>query len=115
MKNFIIVFAIAALSGLGVGSGGLLVIYLTLVENVPQLNAQGINLIFFILASISSLIFSIPRRRIPYSAVILMSAIGICGSLIGTNLTTIISADVLRKIFGFMLVASGILALMKKK
>ena len=47
--NAVTSFLIAVLSGLGVGSGGLLVIYLTLVEKVPQLTAQGTNLIFFIL------------------------------------------------------------------
>ena len=106
--------AIAALSGLGVGSGGLLVIYLTLVKNLPQLTAQGVNLIFFILASLSSLIFSFTKRRIPIGAVAVMSLIGIIGSLTGTWLAAIIPPELLRKIFGVMLVGSGILALSKK-
>lgn len=38
---------IAILTGLGVGSGGLLVIYLTLVSGIDQPVAQGINLLFF--------------------------------------------------------------------
>ena len=114
MKDFIVIFIIAALSGLGVGSGGLLVIYLTLIEKVPQLTAQGANLIFFILASLSSLIFNLPKRRIPYGAVLLMSALGICGSLAGTYFASVIPAEVLRKIFGFMLVGSGLFALKKR-
>ena len=114
MKDFIVIFIIAALSGLGVGSGGLLVIYLTLIEKVPQLTAQGANLIFFILASLSSLIFNLPKRRIPYGAVLVMSVLGIGGSLIGTHFAAILPAEILRKIFGVMLVGSGIFALKKK-
>jgi len=114
MKDFIVVFIIAALSGLGVGSGGLLVIYLTLIEKVPQLTAQGANLIFFILASLASLVFNLPKRRIPYGAVILMSVLGIVGSLIGTHFAAALPAEVLRKIFGVMLVGSGLYALKKK-
>ena len=115
MKDFIAIFVIAALSGLGVGSGGLLVIYLTLINKMPQLAAQGANLIFFILASLASLIFNLPKRRIPYGAVFVMSALGICGSFLGTYLASILSAEVLRKIFGAMLVGSGLYALKSKK
>lgn len=114
MKDFIVVFIIAALSGLGVGSGGLLVIYLTLIEKVAQLTAQGANLIFFILATSASLILNLPKRRIPIGAVVIMSALGICGSFVGTHFASILPSEVLRKIFGFMLVGSGIYALKKK-
>ena len=114
MKDFIVIFIIAALSGLGVGSGGILVIYLTLIEKAPQLTAQGANLIFFILASLASLIFNLPKRRIPYGAVILMSVLGICGSFAGTHFASVLPAEILRKIFGFMLIGSGFYALKKK-
>ena len=114
MKDFAIIFIIAALSGLGVGSGGLLVIYLTLIEKVSQLTAQGANLIFFILATSASLILNLPKRRVPAGAVLIMSALGICGSFVGTYFATLLPAEALRKIFGFMLVGSGIFALKKK-
>ncbi len=113
--NAVTSFLIAVLSGLGVGSGGLLVIYLTLVEKVPQLTAQGTNLIFFILASLSSLIFNLSKRRIPFGAVAIMAVLGICGSLVGTRLATLFSPEILKKIFGFMLVGSGIYSLVAKK
>lgn len=109
-----IIFVIAILSGLGVGSGGLLVIYLTLVEKVPQLTAQGTNLIFFILASLSSLLFTFTKRRIPFGAVVIMGVLGICGSLIGTHLTAVLQPDTIKKLFGFMLIGSGIYTLAKK-
>lgn len=113
MLDSIIIFIIAALSGLGVGSGGLLVIYLTLIKNTPQLAAQGANLIFFILASLSSLLFNLPKRRIPFGAVAVMTALGIAGSFAGTYFASLLSPYVLRKIFGFMLVLSGLYAIKK--
>ena len=114
MLDFAAIFIIAALSGIGVGSGGLLVIYLTLARGIPQLTAQGANLIFFILASASSLIFNLGKRKIPFLAVGIMSVIGILGSLTGTYLASLLSPEILRKIFGFMLVGSGLFAFKKK-
>ena len=108
------VFIIALLSGLGVGSGGLLVIYLTLIENTEQLAAQGANLVFFILASLSSTLLSAKKRRIPLLAVILMAAVGISGSLMGSFTATLIPAAALRKIFGATLTCFGVAALKKK-
>ncbi len=114
MKEFIIPLFIAVLSGLGVGSGGLLVIYLTFVEKAPQLSAQGINLIFFICASLSSVIFNFKRRNIPVKLVLLMGAMGILGSFLGTKLALLIQESVIRKIFGAMLILSGFSAFRKK-
>ena len=48
-------FGVAILSGLGVGSAGLLVVFLTAVLQVPQLTAQGMNLVFFLFSSGSAL------------------------------------------------------------
>jgi uncharacterized membrane protein YfcA len=39
---------IAILSGLGVGSGGLFVVWLTMVEGVDAIEARGLNLLFFV-------------------------------------------------------------------
>ena len=44
-------FIIALLSGMGIGSGGLFVIYLTFMTNADQLSAQGANLLFFLFSS----------------------------------------------------------------
>ena len=38
----------AVAGALGLGGGGVLVLYLTLGMHVPQLRAQGINLLFFL-------------------------------------------------------------------
>lgn len=114
MKEFIIPLLIAVLSGLGVGSGGLLVIYLTLVEGLPQLSAQGINLVFFISASLSSVIFNFKKRNVPIKLVLLMGSVGVLGAFLGTKLALVINEEITRKIFGALLILSGISAFLKK-
>lgn len=114
MKIAIASLIIALLSGMGIGSGGLLVIYLTLLEKVPQLTAQGINLLFFIFASASSLLLHITKRRLYVGAILIMGSCGIIGSLLGSAVAANISAQLLGKIFGAMLVISGVLSLRQR-
>lgn len=114
MKTFIASLIIALLSGMGVGSGGLLVIYLTLIESVPQLTAQGINLLFFLFAAASSLLLHIMKRKIYGGIVLILSLCGIVGSLLGSFVASSLPSHILGKIFGAMLVISGVLSLRKK-
>ena len=114
MKLFIVSLIIAVLSGLGVGSGGLLVIYLSLFESMPQIEAQGINLLFFMFAAASSLCYNFVKRHIFVGAVLIMSISGMIGSVIGSYISSIIPAQMLKMIFGGMLVFSGIIATKKE-
>ena len=113
MKTVLVSLVIALLSGMGVGSGGLLVIYLSLAENVPQLTAQGINLLFFLFASSASLLVHILKRKIYIGAIVVMSLFGIFGSVFGSLVAANLPSDLLRKLFGGMLVISGIISFRK--
>lgn len=104
---------IGILAGLGIGSGGLLVIWLTVLDGADQLSAQGINLIFFVLASASSLFFHLKSRKILYKSVIFMAAAGVAGTLIGTHFTKFIHPDILRRIFALMLIFAGCVSLVR--
>ena len=44
-------FLTAVLSGLGIGSAGIFVLYLTLVAGYAQPEAQALNLLFFLLSA----------------------------------------------------------------
>jgi len=110
-----ITFLLAALSGMGVGGGGLFVIYLSLFTDTPQLVAQGMNLLFFLFSSGASVTVHLRARRICYPAVGVMTLFGIVGALLGAFLTTRLPSHLLRQIFGGMLVISGILALRQKE
>ena len=111
MKTFIISLIIAILSGMGVGGGGLLVIYLTLFENVEQIIAQGANLCFFVAAGVASTIYNIKKKKIVWKTTLILSASGLVFSLLGAWIAGIINPGILRKIFGGMLIIGGLSSL----
>ncbi|MBR2388602.1 MAG: sulfite exporter TauE/SafE family protein [Clostridia bacterium] len=113
--SIIVAFIISVLSGLGVGGGGLFVIYLALFTNTPQLTVQGINLAFFLFSASASLVIHLQKRRIFFLAVCIMSLFGIAGAIAGSFLSSKIDESLLRKAFGVMLVLSGSISLFKKQ
>jgi uncharacterized membrane protein YfcA len=104
---------IAVLSGMGIGSGGLLVLYLTAIRNAPQLHAQGINLLFFIFASAASLCIHLARRNISLPTVLLIAAGGLLGSLFGTRLALSLPSELVSRLFGAFLVLAGVMTLVR--
>lgn len=115
MIAFLIPFAVAVLSGLGVGGGGLFVIYLALFTDTPQLLAQGMNLLFFLFSSSAALTVHVTHRRLYPTLILLLVLSGLVGALLGSFLAEHINALLLRRIFGIMLVTTGIFALKKKE
>ena len=113
LLDIIVSFAIAMLSGLGIGSGGLLVIYLTLLGNVPQLRAQGINLVFFLFAAGASMLAHLAHRKLIAPLCILLITAGLPGAMIGASLAAVLPAALLRRLFGAFLITAGALTLTK--
>ena len=107
-------FIVSILAGIGVGGGGLIVIYLTLVKGMPQIEAQGINLLFFIAAGSSAFIVHLKKRNIEKKALVLMIVSGSVGAVIGSILVNIISPGIIRIIFSIFLIASGTTELFSK-
>ncbi len=114
MSDAIFGFAAALLSGLGIGSGGLLVIYLTLAENYEQITAQGLNLLFFLFSSGAAMLFHVTKRKINYSTVLFLVIFALFGVLIGTLLLKRLGGEAVRRVFGIMLVFSGIVTLKRQ-
>ena len=109
--SFIVSLVIALLSGLGVGGGGLFAVYLAVFSDIPQLTVQGFNLLFFLFCAFASVIIQIFRRRILFGAVAIMVATGFVGALVETSLTELLPEEWLRRAFGIMLVAGGLISL----
>lgn len=108
MIDFIIALITSALAGTGVGGGGLLVIYLTLVKDMEQLKAQGINIAFFIAGAVSSMFVHIRKRHLNFPLIVLIGVLGAAGSVLGAVFAEKIGASVVQKAFGVMLAASGV-------
>lgn len=113
--DFIMATLAAVLQGLGVGSGGTLVIYLTMWAGREQVSSQGINLIFFIFSAVTALLFHVRKRKIYYGALLCITLFGTIGATVGALLLNLFDPALVRKIFGGMLVLSGLLALFGKK
>lgn len=113
MIDFLVSCGVALLSGLGVGSGGLLVVFLTEYREVGQLFAQGVNLIFFIFSSGASTAVNLRARNICYGAVTMMSLGGAIGAIVGALVASVLDPDLLRIGFGAMLLIGGVPSFIK--
>jgi len=105
--TFLVTLLVALLSGLGVGSAGLFVTWLTLVLHVPQMTAQGINLIFFIFSSGAALAIHVFRTPLLWQSLIPLLFSGTIGSFLGVALASALPQLLLRRIFGYMLIFLG--------
>lgn len=101
------------IGGLGLGGGAVLLIYLRVFENKPQLLSQGINLLFFIPIGIVAVIIYFKKGLIELKTVLPIAAFGIVGAVIGYLLTLVMSAAFIGKIFAFILISMGISEIIK--
>lgn len=103
------------LGSMGLGGGGILIIYLALFTDTKQLNAQGINLLFFIPIGILSLIIYSIKKQIKWKPTLKIAVFGIIGAAAGIFLADFLGGDITRKVFGGLLVIMGICEIFKKK
>jgi len=113
MASFIVSFLVAILSGLGIGGGGLLVIWLVLYKGTEQLTAQGINLIWFLFSSSGAMLVHLTKRKLNFGLILFFAAFGAIGVLAGSFFAHRIPPDTVRTVFGFLLLCSGLLTLFK--
>ena len=108
-------FLSGIIGSMGFGGGSIMIIYLTLFAEIPQLKAQGINLIFFIpCAMLSVIIYSI-KKEINYKEIYPIILGGICGALPSIYLLNIIKTNLLQQIFAIFLICSGIISIFNFK
>ena len=106
-------FLIALLAGLGVGGGGLLVIYLALVRHTDQLLAQGINLVFFIVCALAALLYNVRQRALEPGKLFLIAVSGAAFAGLGSRMAAAADTSLIRKCFGGLMCLSGIVALIR--
>ena len=107
LVNVVVGFLIAMLMGMGVGGGGLFVIFLTLCLNYGQINAQGTNLVFFVIAILSSFLVHVRKRKLIKKQIMIMAVMGALGSLIFSNLVNFVDPQIPRKMLGILLIFGG--------
>lgn len=96
------------LSGLGVGGGSLLMLWLTLIQQVPQKEAGAVNLMFFLPAALISILFSKSRGTVSVKVLLPAIAGGCIGALLFSRLGEVLDTTLLRKGFGILLLFTGL-------
>ena len=96
------------ISGLGIGGGSLLMIWMTAIAGLEQRQAQGINLLYFLPTAAASLFFHAKNRLVDWKTVLWASACGCATAALSAWLALSLDTGLLRKLFGgFLLLVGG--------
>ena len=96
------------LTGLGVGGGSLLILWLTLVLEMPQTAARGINLLFFLPSAAISCYLRWKQGTVTLKKILPAIFAGCAAAAVFSLISTRMDLEILRKLFGVLLLATGI-------
>ena len=103
------------LSGLGVGGGSLLILWLTLIQGVPQESARCINLMFFLPCALIASFFRRKEGSLNIKKLLPAILSGCCSALLLSWIGKQLDTEILKKGFGILLIVTGIRELTYKK
>ena len=95
-------------SGLGVGGGTLLILWLTVVLKMPAEIARSINLLFFIPSALISSVFRWHQGALDVKTITPAIFAGVASAVLFSLLSRHLDAEMLRKPFGALLLITGI-------
>ena len=100
--------------GLGVGGGGILLLYLTAFTETNQLSAQGINLVFFLPTAAAALFLHFKNGFVKWKTALLSVLFGIPAVFLGFFIAKSIDENLLRLGFALLLLFIGVKELFRK-
>lgn len=104
-----------ALGGMGMGGGGVLILYLTAILNMPQIKSQGINLAFFVPSALVAVVYYIYKGKVKIKPLIPIIIGGFIGAGLGIFLSGIIDSEWIARLFGIGLIIMGIREIFMKR
>lgn len=116
--NFLDAIAVivsALIGAMGLGGGSVLILYLTLFRRLPQLMAQGINLLFFIPCAVTAVLVYAKQKIIQWKFVLPMIFGGAVGVAIGTYFLKNTGTKYVTVLFAIFLLTVGIYTLFSKE
>ncbi|MDE6148846.1 MAG: sulfite exporter TauE/SafE family protein [Ruminococcus sp.] len=117
--SFLVIAVVSFVTGifasLGLGGGMVLIIYLTVFAQMPQLQAQGINLIFFLPIAALSLYYHNKNHLIQWKKIVPILITGTIFVIIFSIIANKIDNSLLQKLFGGFVIIAGIKELFSKK
>lgn len=96
------------LSGLGVGGGSLLILWLTAVLGMPQTEARSINLLFFLPAALISCLFRWKQGQVDLRKIFPAILAGCTGAALFSLIGVHMGLELLKKLFGGLLILTGL-------
>ena len=102
------------LSGLGTGGGSLLILWLTLAVSMQQAEARVINLMFFIPSALVACFFRWKQGKLDLKKVLPAIVAGSMTAALFTILGRELDTSLLKKLFGGLLIFTGIRELFYK-
>lgn len=96
------------LSGIGVGGGSLLMLWLTLVLGLEHIPARNINLLFFIPSAIVASIFRWKQGALEIKKILPAVAAGCICAAIFSWISGHMDMTLLKKLFGGLLLITGV-------
>lgn len=115
MLNVCVGAVLGFLSGLGVGGGSLLLLWLTLIVGEPRETARLMNLMFFIPCALIATVFRWKNSRPNWSIALPAMIAGLLGTALGNTLSPLLDPEHLKKAFGLLFILCGIRELRFKK
>lgn len=100
--------ALGFLSGLGVGGGSLLMLWLTLVVNMEHSVARSINLLFFIPSAVIASIFRWKQGALDVKKILPAIIAGCLSAACFALISKQIDVSLIKKLFGILLLLTGV-------
>ena len=113
--DILIGFLAGFAGGLGVGGGGILLLYLSAFTETTQLSAQGINLLFFLPTAAAALFLHFKNGFVKWKTALLAVLFGIPFVFLGFLIAESIDKTLLRLCFSLLLLFIGVKELLKKE
>ena len=99
MLEILFGFIAGNITGLGMGGGTILILLLSLFTNLDQHIVQGTNIIFFLPASIASIMTNLKHKNVDIKLARTVSFYGVLGAVLGAIISKKISSNNLKKFF----------------
>lgn len=99
---------LGVLSGLGVGGGSLLILWLTLVLHMDTTVARTLNLMFFIPCALIATVLRIKKQEISIKKLLFPTLAGCISAVIFVIVGEKMDTAQLKKLFGVLLIYTGL-------
>ena len=96
------------LAGIGVGGGSLLIMYLTLVLNLPYPQARILNLLFFIPSAVIASFFRWKQGALDIKKILPAIIAGCVSAACFALISRQIDISIIKKLFGILLLLTGV-------